>query len=195
MDSRLTAAILFWLVIVAIALYPVLRKGDFTSKDWWKTFGAFSLTLAFALPIWRLRSLLYNGEINVDESQILAQALKYLSDPLPWRSVVGGSSGPLNTWILLWAPLLGLKLSYLIARITSLLCAFATLTGCALALREIAGSRLAILLTLPATTFLLSTLNFDFVHHFDMEYCTQSIILYDFQLIQKFVREYWKKDS
>lgn len=164
MDLRLNSAILLWLLLVGIALFPLLHKGSLSRSLWWKTFAAFAATLALALPLWRLPSLLYNGEINVDESQILAQALKYLADPLPWRSVVGGSGGPINTWVLLWAPLFGLKLSYLAARITSLLCAFATLTGCALALREIAGSRLALLLTLPAAFLLLSTLNFDFLH-------------------------------
>jgi hypothetical protein len=83
---------------------------------------------------------------------------------MPWRSVVGGSSGPLNTWVLLWAPLLGLKLGYLAARITGILCIFALLFGTILGLSEIAGRRLALLAAMPATTLLLSTLNFDFLH-------------------------------
>jgi len=164
MDLRLSAALIVWIFLAGTALFPLLRKGPVSRPVWTTTFGVFAATLAIALPLWRLRSLLYNGEINVDESQILSQALKYLADPLPWRSVVGGSSGPLNTWVLLWAPLFGLKLGYLAARITSLLCAFATLVGCALALKEIAGPRLALLLTLPAASLLLSTINFDFVH-------------------------------
>lgn len=164
MDLRLSAALLVWIFLAGTAVFPLLRKGPVSRAVWTTTFVVFAATLAVALPLWRLRSLLYNGEINVDESQILSQALKYLADPLPWRSVVGGSSGPLNTWILLWAPLFGLKLGYLTARITSLLCVFTTLIGCVLALREIAGARLALLLTLPAASLLLSTLNFDFVH-------------------------------
>ena len=164
MDLRLSVALLVWIFLVGTALFPLLRRGPVSRLVWTTTFGVFAATLVIALPLWRLRSLLYNGEINVDESQVLSQALKYLADPLPWRSVVGGSSGPLNTWILLWAPLFGLKLGYLAARITSLLCAFATLIGCALALKEIAGPRLALVLTLPAASLLLFTVDSEFVH-------------------------------
>ena len=164
MDLRLSLAVSLWLLLLAVALFPILKKGDFTSRLWKNTVTTFLVLLAVALPVWRVRSLLYNGEINVDESQILAQALKYLSDPMPWRSVVGGSSGPLNTWVLLWAPLLGLKLGYLAARITGLFCTFALLSGTIFSLSEIAGTRLALLAAMPATTLLLSTLNLDFLH-------------------------------
>jgi hypothetical protein len=164
MDLRLSFAVLLWLLLLAVAFFPAVRKGEFTAAWWRKTVITFLVLLAVALPVWRIRSLLYNGEINVDESMILAQALKYISDPMPWRSVVGGSSGPLNTWVLLWAPLLGLKLGYLAARITGLLCTFALLSGTIFSLSEIAGRRLALVAAMPATTLLLSTLNLDFLH-------------------------------
>jgi hypothetical protein len=164
MDLRLCFAVLLWLSLLAVAFFPIFNKREFTTAWWKRTVTTFLVLLAVALPVWRIRSLLYNGEINVDESQILAQALKYLSDPMPWRSVVGGSSGPLNTWVLLWAPLLGLKLGYLAARITGLLCTFALLSGTIFSLSEIAGRRLALVAAMPATTLLLSTLNLDFLH-------------------------------
>jgi hypothetical protein len=164
MDLRLSLAVSFWLLLLAVAFFPILSRGDFTVTLWKRTVSIFLVLLSVALPVWRLRSLMYNGEINVDESMILAQAMKYLSDPMPWRSVVGGSSGPLNTWVLLWAPLLGLKLGYLAARITGILCIFALLFGTILGLSEIAGRRLALVAAMPATTLLLSTLNLDFLH-------------------------------
>ena len=164
MDLRLSSAVLLWLLLLAVAFFPIFKKGEFTNVWWRRTVTTFLVLLAVALPVWRIRSLLYNGEINVDESQILAQALKYLSDPMPWRSVVGGSSGPLNTWVLLWAPLLGIKLGYLAARITGLICTFALLSGTIFGLSEIAGRRIALVAAMPATTLLLSTLNLDFLH-------------------------------
>ncbi len=164
MDLRLTLAILLSCILAGIAAYPVLKKDHVSNIQWLKVFVMFSVTLAVALPIWRLRSLLYNGEINVDESLIIAQAMRYMDDPVPWRSVNGGSGGPLNTWILLWAPLLGIKFSYLAARITGLACTFLMILGTALGIREFTGPRIALLLTLPMSLLLCCTLNLDFVH-------------------------------
>jgi hypothetical protein len=163
MDLRLTSAVLLWAALFFIALHRAFQKSECSPTGWWRSFGLFAATLALALPVWRLRSLLYNGEINVDESQFLAQLLRYSVAPIPWRGVDGGSSGPLNTWVLAWAPLLGLKIDYFAARATSLICLWFTCSGLALSLSEIANRRLALLLTMPAVTLLLTTLNFDYV--------------------------------
>ncbi len=162
MDYRLLIASLLWGSLVAIALRAALIRTSDNQLQWKVCLLTFGIVLAAALPVWRLKSLLYDGEINVDESQLLSQAMRYAIDPLPWRSVDGGSSGPLNTWVVLWAPLFGLKFNYLAARITSILCLWSMFMGLALALAELAGRRLALLLLLPALTFVLTTTNLDF---------------------------------
>jgi len=160
---RILIAIVLWLTLVAIAVArssirePALDGGRRLDAAFWGV-------LAIALPVWRLWPLLYNGELNVDESQVLAQAMRFGIDPVPWRSVVGGSSGPLNTWIVMWAPLVGLPYSYLPARITSLACILVTLYATAWTVGRICGRRLSLLLTLPAATLMLTTLNPDFLH-------------------------------
>jgi len=160
---RILIAIVLWLTLVAIAVArssirePALGGGRRLDAAFWGV-------LTIALPVWRLWPLLYNGELNVDESQVLAQAMRFGIDPVPWRSVVGGSSGPLNTWIVMWAPLVGLPYSYLPARITSLACILVTLYATAWTAGRICGKRLSLLLTLPATTLMLTTLNPDFLH-------------------------------
>jgi hypothetical protein len=164
MDSRLTLAIILWGILACVGFYPIFKKEDFSHPQWMRQLVIFVATLAVALPVWRLRSLEYNGEINVDESSILAQAMRYLDDPIPWRSVNGGSGGPLNTWILFWAPLVGLKFTYLVARTTGLACTILTVLGTALGVRELIGNRYALLLSLPMTLLLCGTLNLDFVH-------------------------------
>ena len=164
MDSRLTLAVFLWGALASVAAYPCFKKGGVSNSQWLRIFVCFVLVLAAALPVWRLRSLEYNGEINVDESSILAQAMRYMDDPIPWRSVNGGSGGPLNTWVLFWAPLVGAKLTYLVARVTGLVCTLLTIVGTALGVRELVGSRVALLLTLPMTLLLCGTLNLDFVH-------------------------------
>jgi hypothetical protein len=163
MDLRLSFAIVLWLMLLGVALIPLIKKGEVPAFFWWKVLVLFLGILAVALPVWRLRSVLYNGEINVDESQLLAQLLRYKIDPIPWRGVDGGSSGPLNTWAITWAPLLGLKPDYFAARITGLICLWAMLSGLTLALGELAGRRIALLLAMPAVTLLLTSLNLDYL--------------------------------
>lgn len=163
MDYRLLFAVILWGVLLGIALRRATRRDEPTPQEERWTLGAFLLGLAVALPVWRLRSLLYPGEINVDESQILAQALRYRLDPVPWRSVDGGSGGPLYTWALLWAPLVGLKLDYFAARLTSLGCFWLLLSGLTLSLREFAKARFGLLLAFPAVTLVLTSLNLDYV--------------------------------
>jgi hypothetical protein len=164
MDARLTIAITLWGLLACAGYHSVFLKGESSHAKWVRSLSFFMAIFAVALPVWRFRSLQYNGEINVDESGILAQAMRYLDDPVPWRSVNGGSGGPLNTWILFWAPLVGLKFTYLVARITGLACTALTILGTALGVYELVGSRLALLLCLPMTLLFCGTLNLDFVH-------------------------------
>ena len=163
MDLRITFACVLWVALLVLAIFPAVASKDLVQKRWWWIWGGFALLLSVALPLWRWRSLVYNGEINVDESQILAQALRYQLDPIPWRSVDGGSGGPLYTWALFWAPLLGLKFNYLAARITGLVCYWLTCTGISLAASRLVGRRFALLVTLPILTLSLTALNFDYV--------------------------------
>jgi len=60
----------------------------------------------------RIPAIICDCELNVDESQLIAQVRRYQLDLLPWRSVNGDTGGPLNTWYLLLAHLLGMPLEY-----------------------------------------------------------------------------------
>ncbi len=42
----------------------------------------------------------YQAELNVDESQMVAQGMRFLSHPVPWRDVDSTTSGPLNSMAL-----------------------------------------------------------------------------------------------
>ncbi|MBD2752300.1 hypothetical protein [Spirosoma validum] len=80
------------------------------------------LTVALLLLILtRIPSIGYNRELNVDESQLLAQAITLQQDPIYGRSVDGTSIGPINTYLLLIPSALGLPLDYTSARLTALL--------------------------------------------------------------------------
>lgn len=165
MDFRIIFACFLWVVLMLLAVYASSVTGteEKGAKNWWRTWALFMVVLGLSIPVWRWRSIVYNGEINVDESQILAQALRYTLDPLPWRSVDGGSAGPLYTWALFWGPLFGLKFTYLTARITGIACYWLMCAGMSLAFSRMVGRRLALLFTMPVVTLSLTAINFDYV--------------------------------
>jgi hypothetical protein len=63
----------------------------------------------------RLPSVLLPRELNVDESQMLSQGMKYLLDPVPWRAVDGNSGGPLDSYVISILLLVGFKPGYILA--------------------------------------------------------------------------------
>jgi hypothetical protein len=162
MDPRLTFVALAWVILCGFAVFFYFR-GDSISGARFSVFsGAFFMIFAIALTAWRWRSLTYAGEINVDESQLLAQLLRYKLDPVPWRSVDGGSSGPLNTWVVLWAPFFGVKIGYLAARLTSLACILVMNGSLMVAFSRLIPRRTLLLVSMIPMTFFLTSLNFDF---------------------------------
>lgn len=182
MDLRITSASFLWACLLLVAVFCACEKKGLAARWWRQIFFGFFAIFAAALVVWRWRSLSYNGEINVDESQILAQALRYQLDPIPWRSVDGASGGPLYTWALFWAPLLGLKFSYAVARITGLACYFVTVLGLSLGVCQVAGRRLGLLLTMPVATLSLTTINFDYVF-FSSEQLPMALMAVTFYLL------------
>lgn len=162
MDLRLTVAISLWISLFAFAIKWAFSGGADEGKQSLQRTFLFCVTMFVALIAWRWRSICYEGEINLDESQLLAQAMRYKADLMPWRSVDGGSSGPLNTWLLFWAPVLGFKFDYLAARLSSVLCITAMFSGLGAALVSLVGGARAFLLLMPAFTFVATTTNLDF---------------------------------
>jgi hypothetical protein len=60
----------------------------------------------------RLPAILYPHELNPDESQMFSQGMKFLLDPVPWRSVDGTTGGPLNSYVVTLVLWLGIKPGY-----------------------------------------------------------------------------------
>lgn len=87
---------------------------------------AYSTTLFLGLSllllvVMRMPSILYNRELNVDESQLLAQAITLQQDPVYGRAVDGTSIGPVNSYLLLIPSAFGLPLDYTAARLVAVL--------------------------------------------------------------------------
>lgn len=60
----------------------------------------FFLLVCGALLVLRLPQIKWGGELNPDESQMLAQGMRFLSHPVPWRDVDGTTGGPFNSLVL-----------------------------------------------------------------------------------------------
>jgi hypothetical protein len=79
----------------------------------------FFLPVVFlALLLLRWRWVTFAGELNnPDESQLVAQAMRFLSHPVPWRDVDTNTSGPLNSMFLSPALWLGAPATWATARV------------------------------------------------------------------------------
>lgn len=162
-DFRLGFALVSWAALLGVSLWPVVQKEELSERKWRGLFAVFCLGLALLLPLWRWHSLTYQGEINVDEGSEIALGLKYLSDPIPWRSVDGITCGPLSTWVFLWAPLAGVKLSYFTLRLTALVLIHGATVATVLSIKEMIGKRYCLLCIFPAVTLFATTLQSDFL--------------------------------
>jgi hypothetical protein len=103
---------------------------------------AFVLLCLFLL---RLPTALIPHELNVDESQILSDAMRFLVHPLPWKAVDEGSSGPLTYSFVSLFLLLGFKPTYvLVHMLASVVVTLQVLVGY-LTLRRLGSGKPAIL--------------------------------------------------
>lgn len=120
------------------------------------------LTCVFLL---RLPAALVPREFNVDESQLLSEAMKFLVDPRPWKGVE--SCGPLNSYLLSIFLLLGFKPGYILAHIVaSLLVCLQVLMGY-LTLRRLGSA-----MTAAFGGFLMVFLYGTYTHTLYLHYCT-----------------------
>jgi hypothetical protein len=78
-------------------------------------------------------------ELDRDESQMAAQAMRYAQDLTPWRSVEGETNGPLDSWLLLAAHELGMPLRYQALHVLAALLLAAILLATYAALRRLVG--------------------------------------------------------
>ena len=79
-----------------------------TLRSGWWLCGALGTLIGLS----RVRAIATPFELNLDESHLMAQAMRYAADIVPWRAVDGATSGPLSAWLLLSAHTLGLAYSY-----------------------------------------------------------------------------------
>lgn len=120
---------------------------------------------AFYLLFLRLPVLVFNRELNADESQMLAQALTLSFDPVYWRSVDGTTGGPLSSYFLIPLGYLFNRFDYVTAHCSALLLVCFTLFFLFKALKNWFGPYRAALGIMPVILFYGFTKHPDFVHY------------------------------
>lgn len=151
---------LLWLV-GALAVSPAWLRPNTV----WQSRTFFLVFALGAVVFMRLPILVFNQELNVDESQIITQGLTLSDDPVFWRSVDGTTGGPLDSYMLLIPSWLGLPFDYTSARITGLLLVLATLWLLFRNLETWFGQNVARWALLPSLVLLAMTQHGDLVHY------------------------------
>lgn len=143
--------------LLAMTAWPWLRPGSPHPL-------AFRGVL-MAFIVWtRLPALLLPLQ-NPDEGQFAAAAQRLLDDPVFWRSVDTGSSGPLNVLPLLAPALFGFSPELASSRLMGLLMAAAAVALLHAAIGRLWGERLARLAILPVACSFAFMEAADFVHY------------------------------
>lgn len=149
-------------VATVVAVRPLWRgEPDAAPQPDW----AWALPILGILFLGRWPALIFPRELSVDESQLLAGAHALAHDPVFWRSVNGGTAGPLDFyalwpagWVFGWD-------SYLTARVTALLLLATTLLLVHQVLARVTGRTIARAASLAALALEALTHATDFQHY------------------------------
>jgi len=126
----------------------------------------FFICLSILLLIFmRLPVIVFNQELNPDESQMLSHAITLFKDPLYWRSVDGTTIGPLDNYLLVIPRILGFQLNYISARLIGIICSCGSLLFLFFAVKNWFGSTTARTALIFPLVFLSFTQEKDFVHY------------------------------
>lgn len=126
---------------------------------------AFLILAILLLGFMRMPVLVFNRELNADESQMLSHAITLHQDPVYWRSVDGTTIGPLDNYLLVIPKIFGFQINYTSGRMMGLLCCIGALLFIFSAMKKwfgVANARVAF--TVPVI-FLSFTQETDFVHY------------------------------
>lgn len=152
----------YWLVgIVLMAINLAMIAIPF------RPFRCFlQICTGIVLLVWmRLPAIIFNQELNPDESQVIGHALTLAYDPIYWRSVDGTTIGPLDIYPLTILGQLGLGFDYTAARIFGLLCVMGSLWFFRKSIANFYSESVAQVGWLAPLFLLAFTQEVDFVHY------------------------------
>ena len=125
----------------------------------------FFILAASLLFVFRWPSIVATHEFNPDESQMIAQGMRFLQHPMPWRDVDGGSGGPLLSLVLSAPIKFGAPPTWETARIVRWFIDCSTLIFLYLAMRCFGGRSEAQFALLPTVFFYAFSFEPDFLQY------------------------------
>jgi len=125
----------------------------------------FLLLSISLLTLMRLPVLVFNRELNPDESQMLSHAITLYQDPVYWQSVDGTTIGPLDNYLLVIPRIPGFQIDYVSGRVMGFLCVAGALLLLFFTLKNWFGDLSARRIILAPLLFLAFTQEVDFVHY------------------------------
>jgi hypothetical protein len=127
--------------------------------------GLYILGCLVLLVFMRLPAVVFNRELNPDESQMLSHAITLWQDPVYWRAADGTTIGPLDNYLLVLPRILGFQLDYTAARTMGLICTALAIYFLFRALVNFFREKTARIAILAPTLLLSFTQEIDFVHY------------------------------
>ena len=161
-------SLLALLIPTLLAWINYLRPRADQPQGWlWRVLCSRTLlfaSVAVSLFICRFPALLAD-QLNPDEPLFVAAAQKLFHDPIFFRSVDCGTSGPLNIYPLMLPALFGFSPDYASSRLVGLIVIFCGIYVVYRAFAVLAGDRVARIAMLPAAGAFAVLKHFDFLHY------------------------------
>ncbi|SKC10797.1 hypothetical protein [Dyadobacter psychrophilus] len=151
---------IYWFIGYALAAFVVFSAFFRPISTRIYIISAILLLIFMRLPV-----IVFNRELNPDESQMLSHAITLFKDPVYWRSVDGTTIGPLDNYLLVIPRLLGFQINYTSGRAMGLICAGGALLMLFYSLKNWFGASVARKILLVPLLFLAFTQEIDFVHY------------------------------
>ena len=164
--SNYHAAVLvsYAFVVIGIVLVRSWKRNSLDHQSEQPCILAFVVVSVISLLVARTPVVFVNGLSNLDEAQMIASAVKFSTDPNSWESVDTTTSGPINSYALLWLMLFGKGPSFVAARLTQIgFLSFAWLLFLFGINATIPAARIVIAATL--LLFLAGATSSDFLHY------------------------------
>ena len=162
--ATLNPAPLGWVLLLASIVWAMRSVREEAVPTTFRRNLLWWTIVAAALGCFRWPLLWVPHQQNPDESQLIAGAIALAHDPVFWRSVDGGTAGPVDFFPLLPAVWADGVTSFAVARAISLAAIFVSLVLVGEALVVIAGTTVARIAVLPVLALFSFTTSPDFTH-------------------------------
>lgn len=174
-----------FLLVVVFALFylraKLSKEGLFEPVDWRWAAAFFGILFLIRYPF-----IAYNHELDIDESQMLVQALSLKKFWIYWKYVDGLTQGPLTSYLLIVPSWLGMPFDYTSARLLGFVVLCLTLTATFLTFRNLFENPVAVIIFLPVAFFyLLSQGSFSSLYNEYLALCVLAVCFWLFSLLYR----------